>query len=48
MSLYDLENIKCLLATTKEEKQLDHDRVLFEITSSWNQEGVHQPGMVGI
>ena len=23
-------------------------RALFEITSSWNQEGVHQPGMVGI
>jgi len=27
---------------------LKNIRALFEITSSWNQEGVHQPGMVGI
>ena len=27
---------------------LENIRALFKITSSWNQEGAHQPGMVGI
>jgi len=54
ISRYGLENIERSLATTNtcfpppEERILDQNRVLIQVASSRNQEGVRQPGMVGI